>query len=198
MVGNARAKRPAQCGDQSALLGLQRHPALVDARPRLANAALCHVQASARGRRHVRKGEHGTKVYFVKQLRVRAAEGKDDERLVPMLREYTVFNVAQCEGLPASIIDGKPARVRNPDTRDPLADEFLAATRDVIREGAGEAYYAPGQDFISLPAFAAFRGADHFYNVAFHELAHYAGFQIMPISVSTEPDAVASGSTEAA
>jgi antirestriction protein ArdC len=56
----------------------------------------------------VRKGEHGTKVYFVKQLRVRAAEGEDDERLVPMLREYTVFNVAQCEGLPASIIDGKP------------------------------------------------------------------------------------------
>jgi hypothetical protein len=91
----------------------------------------------------VRKGEHGTKVYFVKQLRVRAAEGKDDERLVPMLREYTVFNVAQCEGLPASIIDGKPARVRNPDTRDALADEFLAATRAVIREGAGEAYYAP-------------------------------------------------------
>jgi antirestriction protein ArdC len=66
----------------------------------------------------VRKGEHETKVYFVKQLRVRAAEGEDDERLVPMLREYTVFNVAQCEGLPASIIDGKPARVRNPDTRD--------------------------------------------------------------------------------
>jgi antirestriction protein ArdC len=44
-----------------------------------------------------------------------------------------------------------------------------------IREGAGEAYYAPGQDFISLPAFAAFRGADHFYNVAFHELAHWTG-----------------------
>jgi antirestriction protein ArdC len=80
-------------------------------------------------------------------------------------------NVAQCEGLPASIIDGKPARVRNPHTRDPLADEFPAATRAVIREGTGEAYYAPGQDFISLPAFAAFRGADDFYNVAFHELA---------------------------
>ena len=146
----------------------------------------------------MRKGEHETKVYFVKQLRVRAAEGEDDERLVPMLREYTVFNVAQCEGLPASIIDGKPARVRNPDTRDPLADEFLAATRAVIREGAAKRTTHQGQDFISLPAFAAFRGADHFYNVAFHELAHYAGFQIMPISVSTEPDAVASGLTEAA
>ena len=39
----------------------------------------------------------------------------------------------------------------------------------------GEAYYAPGADFISLPAFAAFKGADHFYNVAFHELTHWTG-----------------------
>jgi antirestriction protein ArdC len=32
----------------------------------------------------------------------------------------------------------------------------------------------PGQDFISLPAFAAFRGADHFYNVAFLAAAFLA------------------------
>ena len=124
----------------------------------------------------MRKGEHGTKVYFVKQLRVtETKEGEEAERLVPMMREYTVFNVAQCEGLPASIVQGKPARVRNPDTRDALADEFLASSGAVIREGAGEAYYAPGQDFISMPAFAAFKGADHFYNVAFHELTHWTG-----------------------
>ena len=124
----------------------------------------------------VRKGEHGTKVYFVKQLRVtETKEGEEAERLVPMMREYTVFNVAQCEGLPASVVQGKPARVRNPDTRDALADEFLASTRADIREGAGEAYFVPSQDFISLPAFAAFKGADHFYNVAFHELTHWTG-----------------------
>ena len=91
------------------------------------------------------------------------------------MREYTVFNVAQCEGLPANVVEGKPARVRNPDTRDVLADEFLAASGAVIREGAGEAYYAPGQDFISMPAFTAFKGADHFYGVAFHELTHWTG-----------------------
>ena len=93
----------------------------------------------------MRKGEHETKVYFVKQLRVRAAEGEDDERLVPMLREYTVFNVAQCEGLPASIIDGKPARVRNPDTRDrrarraarPLSKQTSEKTNNI-------AWRAPG------------------------------------------------------
>jgi antirestriction protein ArdC len=123
---------------------------------------------------NVRKGEHGTKVYFVKQLQI-----KDDEateaRLVPMMREYTVFNVDQCENLLDSITAGKPMRVRNPDTRDVLADQFLQSTAADIREGHGEAYYVPSHDFISMPAFAAFKGADHFYNVTFHELTHWTG-----------------------
>jgi antirestriction protein ArdC len=125
---------------------------------------------------NVRKGEHGTKVYFVKQLQVKNGEGDEAEsRLVPMLREYTVFNIDQCESLSDSVKAGKPMRVRNPDTRDAFADEFLRATHSDIREGQGEAYFAPGGDFISLPAFEAFKGADHFYNVAFHELTHWTG-----------------------
>jgi antirestriction protein ArdC len=125
---------------------------------------------------NVRKGEHGTKVIFVKQLHVKDRKGEDAEtRLVPMLREYTVFNVDQCEGLPDSIRTGKPVRVINPDARHLLADDFVRSTGADIREGRGEAYYAPGHDFISMPAFAAFKGADHFYNVAFHELTHWTG-----------------------
>jgi antirestriction protein ArdC len=123
---------------------------------------------------HVRKGERGTKVYFVKQLQIQEdAEGDTSTRLVPMMREYTVFNVDQCENLPDSTRAGKPMRVRNPDTRDALADEFLRSSGADIREGHGEAYYVSSWDFISVPAFGAFKGADHFYNVAFHELTHW-------------------------
>jgi len=63
---------------------------------------------------NVRKGEHGTKVLFVKQLQVRN-QGDDETamRLVPMLREYTVFNVEQGENLPDSIITGKPMANRD-------------------------------------------------------------------------------------
>jgi Zincin-like metallopeptidase len=88
---------------------------------------------------------------------------------VPMMREYTVFDVDQCECLPESVTSGKPMRVRNPDTSDELADEFLRSTGADIREGYGEACYVPSRDFISMPAFEAFKSADHFYNVAFHE-----------------------------
>ena len=125
---------------------------------------------------NVRKGEHGTKVCFVKQLHIKDSDGEEaDTRLIPMMREYTVFNVDQCENLPDSVKAGKSMRVRNLDTRDALADEFLGSTAADIREGHGQAYYVPSHDFISMPAFEAFKGADHFYNVAFHELTHWTG-----------------------
>jgi antirestriction protein ArdC len=45
----------------------------------------------------VRSGEHGTIVVFTKKLKV----GDDEEeRRISMLRTYTVFNVAQIDGLP--------------------------------------------------------------------------------------------------
>jgi antirestriction protein ArdC len=126
---------------------------------------------------NVRKGEHGTKVYFVKQLKVRD-KGADDEaamRVIPMLREYTVFNVDQCERLPARVMTPNSVKPRNSDERDPTVDEFLACSGATIREGFGEAYYRPSDDFIGLPRFEAFKSAAHFYAVAFHELGHWTG-----------------------
>jgi antirestriction protein ArdC len=77
-------------------------------------------QTNSEKREH-RAGEEG---YEIKD-----GDGEETEtRLIPMLREYTVFNIAQCEGLPDSVKLGKPMRVRNPDTRDALADEFLRST----------------------------------------------------------------------
>jgi antirestriction protein ArdC len=125
---------------------------------------------------HVRKGEHGTKVYFVKQLQIKNGDDEEAEtRVIPMLREYTVFNVDQCENLPARVMTLGDIKPRNRDQRDATIDEFLACSGADIREGSGEAYYRPGDDFISLPAFASFKSAAHFYATTFHELGHWTG-----------------------
>jgi antirestriction protein ArdC len=126
---------------------------------------------------NVKKGEHGFKVYFVKTVTGKKAksEGEEDQRGYTMLKEYTVFNVDQCEGLPDRIVTPSPIKPRHNDERDATIDEFLGVSGADIREGFGEAYYSPGQDFVSLPAFAAFKSAAHFYGVTFHELAHWTG-----------------------
>jgi antirestriction protein ArdC len=122
------------------------------------------------------KGERGSKIYFVKQLQV-PDKGADDDtatRVVPVLREYVVFNVDQCENLPERIVAPGVVKPRNSDERSAAIDEFLACTGASIREGS-EAYYLPGADFISLPRFEPFKNAAHFYSTAFHEVAHWTG-----------------------
>ena len=160
LVGNRRHEYAVQRRDQSPLLRMQRR-AVVDG----ANAGyrtpryLTFKQALELGG-NVRKGEHGTKVYFVKQLQVADRNGEEGEtRIVPMMREYTVFNVDQCEGLPDRVLTLGEVKVRNTDQRDATIDEFLGSSGVEIREGMGEAYYRPGADFISLPRFEAFKSA---------------------------------------
>jgi antirestriction protein ArdC len=136
---------------------------------------LTFKQASELGG-NVRKGEHGTKVYFVKQLQVADRNGEEGEtRIIPMMREYTVFNVDQCDGLPDRVLTLGEVEVRNIGRRDATIDEFLTHSGAAIREGFGEAYYRPGDDTISLPGFETFKDAAHFYAVAFHELGHWTG-----------------------
>jgi antirestriction protein ArdC len=123
---------------------------------------------------NVRKGEHGTKVYYFKQLTV-ADKASGEEKQIPMLREYTVFNVAQCENLPEKIVHGSKFVQRNQDEREADADCFIRATGADFREGAGVPCFVPSKDFISMPPFAAFNSKPDFYATSFHELTHWTG-----------------------
>lgn len=123
---------------------------------------------------NVRKGEHGTKVYFFKQLTV-ADKASGEDKTIPMLREYTVFNVAQCDGLSNEIMNGEYVAPLNQDQREAMADRFIESTGADFREGAGKPCYVPSKDFISMPSFAAFRSCSAFYGDAFHELTHWTG-----------------------
>jgi antirestriction protein ArdC len=130
---------------------------------------------------HVRKGEHGTKVYFVKDLKFTDSEVEGDEepavRSVRFLREYTVFNVAQCDGLPAHITEPPIVKPRHHDARDPLIEEFLATTGAVIEHGADCAVFQSKLDRIIMPDFGSFNSSSAYYGTLFHELAHWTGHE---------------------
>jgi antirestriction protein ArdC len=126
---------------------------------------------------HVRKGEHGQTVVFVKDLNVKKSDDEDELRKVRFLRAYTVFNIDQCDGLPA-VLTAMPVGP-NPDQRDALIDEFLAATGIKIVEvrTSDEACYIPACDCIQLPVFTSFRGRVEYAATIFHELIHATGHE---------------------
>ena len=115
----------------------------------------------------VRGGEHGTIVVFTKKLKVGDDE---DERLVSMLRTYTVFNVAQIDGLPET----KPMILTEVE-RIQGVEAFVKATEAEIKTGGNQPMYVPSLDYIVMPPAGAFRTVEHFYATMLHECGHWAG-----------------------
>lgn len=131
-------------------------------------------QAQALGAQ-VRGGEHGATVVYAN--RVRRVEDRGDgkgevERSIPFLKAYTVFNVAQIDGLPAGYQPGSGAP-SSADRRIAQADAFFAATGARVRHGGDAAYYAPGPDHIQMPDAAAFPDIVDFYATLAHESVHW-------------------------
>ena len=69
--------------------------------------------------------EPRSKVYFVKQLKIqKGAEGDAATPLVAMMREYTVFNIDQCETLTDSVKPGSRRAFANPTVATTLSAIF--------------------------------------------------------------------------
>lgn len=130
---------------------------------------------------HVRKGEKGSPVVYANTI-VKTEEGdngEDEERAIPFLKAYTVFNVDQIDDLPAhyyAVANTEP----NPDQRIAHAEDFFGATGFDIRHGGDSAFYVPSLDYIQMPPFEAFRDAQSYYATLAHESTHYADSRIMP------------------
>ena len=121
---------------------------------------------------HVRKGERGSMIVFYKPFQVEdrnAGTGESKVRFIPLLRHFTVFNVAQIDGLPES----NSAPIVAPESNYPMAESLL--TQASIRHGGDRAFYAPSIDAIQLPFKAQFNSEADYYATALHELTHWTG-----------------------
>ncbi|WP_281268961.1 ArdC family protein [Sphingomonas gilva] len=143
---------------------------------------LTFKQAIAAGGR-VRKGEHGTTVVYADRFvpkgeAKRATRDGDDAKVVPFLKRFTVFNVAQCEGLrPGLAADPAPLPERE---IVPVAEDLIRASGADFRIGGTKAFYVPSHDFVQVPPQPAFFDQINYYRTALHELTHYAVSRIMP------------------
>lgn len=141
---------------------------------------------------NVRKGEHGTTVVYAdrftpekeKERARQTGEGEGDQsslrgsddrpsRAVPFLKMFTVFNVAQCEGLrPGLAADPAPLAERE---IVPVAEDVIAASGVDFRIGGDRAFYVPSADYVQVPPQPAFFEQINFYRTALHELTHATG-----------------------
>ena len=124
---------------------------------------------------NVRKGEHGELVVYADRItRTETdAKGEEVERSIPFMKGYTVFNVEQCEGLPAQYTGKSEAPALPLPQRIEAADRFFAATGADIRHGGTRAYYAEGPDYVQMPPFETFKDAESHAATLAHEATHW-------------------------
>jgi antirestriction protein ArdC len=124
---------------------------------------------------HVRKGEKGNLVVYASTVtRTETDEdtGQEQERDIPFMKGYTVFNVEQIDGLPPQFY--APAEPRlDPVQRIDHAEAFFAATGASLRHGGNMAYYSVTEDRVQMPPFETFRDAESYYATLAHEITHW-------------------------
>jgi len=126
----------------------------------------------------VMKGEHGVTVVYADRFtpeaeKERARRDGDEARAVPFLKRFTVFNVAQCEGLRAGLASD-PAPLPEREIV-PVAEDVIAASGVDFRIGGDRAFYAPDPDFVQVPPQPAFFQQINYYRTCLHELTHATG-----------------------
>ena len=129
----------------------------------------------------VKKGEKGSRIIFYKTLLKSEdnANGKEEEKQIPMLRQYTVFNASQVDGYQ----DEKVVNLPESDkvNKIQLIEQFCCSTKADIRTGENRAYYHRVNDFINMPETSVFidtpkiSATENYYATLLHELTHWTG-----------------------
>ena len=138
---------------------------------------------------HVRKGEKGTRILSFqdhKQIAVtdkagkpvHDAEGKKVYRYErmdhPMVRQYTVFNADQADGLKLPERPSKQPEWKAHEN----AEAVIRASGVRINHVQGDrAFYNLQTDKVTLPERGQFPSATHYYQTALHELGHATGHE---------------------
>lgn len=129
-------------------------------------------QAEAMGGR-VKDGARGTTIvvglrYFSRAEDRRSMRENRVSRSSGFSRLYTVYNIAQCEGVRPMPTPPRPSR-KHISSR---IEALVAAIGISVRFGGVNAFYDSGDDFIQMPPQTAFFEPAAYYRTLLHEVAH--------------------------
>lgn len=122
----------------------------------------------------VREGEKGFPVVYWKTFEDQP-EDDTKPRRKPVLRYYTVYNIAQCAGIDEKDIP-EPVKVFNPIQSCEGIVTGMPQRPEIVHHGH-EAFYSPRLDYVNMPPREHFQDAEAYYSVLFHELIHATGHE---------------------
>ena len=130
------------------------------------------------------KGSKATDIFFFTMIQTEHTDSKTGEKVlvdVPVLKNFKVFNLEQCE-----IPEDAPLKYRPEASTDSTTDDDNTGIFDecekllnlaVWREDDVKAYYVPSRDEIHLPNRRTFSSLSGFWGTALHELSHWTGHE---------------------
>jgi len=129
---------------------------------------LTFKQCSA-GEGRIKKGEHGSPVFFWSFDRETDKDGKPvpGGKTRAWVKTYIVFNLDQTEGL-------KPRKTQARELKpNETAERILTMSGARIFYRGNQPAFCPAKDLIELPERTAWKSDEAFYSTAFHELTHW-------------------------
>ncbi len=128
----------------------------------------CTYKQAREANGFVRKGEKSIPVVFYKPLTrdVENASGELEEKSIPMMRVFNVFNLDQIDGFTdktaAETIENLPT-----------IDDFINMTG--VRIVPGSPAFVPSMNWVHMPPMDKFESFTGYYATLFHELIHWSG-----------------------
>jgi len=101
---------------------------------------------------------------------------------IPFLKRFTVFNLAQCEGLPEGLIVAAPGP--EPGLIEPTVEALIEATGINFRIGGNRAFYVPAHDYVQVPPPQIYFEPINWHRTALHELGHATGARTGSTAIS--------------
>lgn len=132
----------------------------------------CTFKQAGEMKASVRKGERGTPILYASRVQKKDEAGGED-RIYTVAKCYTVFNVAQLNGVPEHYLySQQPLNLETPQNK---ARDLVNGAGVDLRFGYNEACYIPSEDHIRMPAFGMFDDETAFTGTLMHEVTHWTG-----------------------
>ena len=144
-------------------------------------------QAQSLGGR-VKKGAKASKVVFwnilnydadgkiIKDWNEAREKGVKIAKKVPYLKEWSVFNIADCEGIEPHSDELPKGATKDLDAEKVVTDYMTREMIEIRRDGlSAQAYYSLRSDSITVPSIDQFEKTSEYYSTLFHECVHSTG-----------------------